>query len=153
MWLGNESYQRKSPRLDDLSELWLGLGNIVFWTDSFRYLWLLYYLVTLWEFIACNQNCVWNCKLQLYWCKKIIEKAPIELFCGKAVEVKEFKNRLESGNIRIKIEPNFPYWNKIDSTEYKTPPVCIYKRAALFSLFNYHLSVNHSTTFFTSMPS
>lgn len=41
--------------------------------------------------------------------KKIIEKTPVEVFCGKAVDVKEIKEKLESAGIEIKIEPEFLY--------------------------------------------
>ena len=41
--------------------------------------------------------------------KKIIEKAPIEIFCGQAVDVKKIKEKFEAANIEIKIEPDFPY--------------------------------------------
>jgi large subunit ribosomal protein L7/L12 len=41
--------------------------------------------------------------------KKLIEKAPVEIFCGKAVEVKTIKEKLEAANIEIRIEPEFPY--------------------------------------------
>ena len=41
--------------------------------------------------------------------KKIIEKAPIEIFCGQAVDVKKIKEKFEAVNIEIKIEPEFPY--------------------------------------------
>ena len=41
--------------------------------------------------------------------KKIIEKAPIEIFCGKAINVKIIKEKLEAAGIEIRIEPEFPY--------------------------------------------
>lgn len=41
--------------------------------------------------------------------KKMIEKAPVEVFCGKAVEVKAVKEKLETASIHFKIEPAFPY--------------------------------------------
>ena len=41
--------------------------------------------------------------------KKIIEKAPIEIFCGKAINVKIIKEKLEAAGIDFKIEPDFPY--------------------------------------------
>lgn len=41
--------------------------------------------------------------------KKLIEKALVEIFCGKAVEVKTIKEKLEAANIEIRIEPEFPY--------------------------------------------
>ena len=41
--------------------------------------------------------------------KKLIENAPVEIFCGKAVDVKTIKDKLETANIEIKIEPDFPY--------------------------------------------
>ena len=41
--------------------------------------------------------------------KKMIEKAPVEIFCGKAVAVKAVKKKLEAANIDVKIEPEFPY--------------------------------------------
>lgn len=39
----------------------------------------------------------------------MIEKTPVEVFCGKAVDVKEIKEKLESTGIKITIEPEFPY--------------------------------------------
>lgn len=41
--------------------------------------------------------------------KKMIENVPVEVFCGKAVDVKEIKDKLESVCIEIRIEPEFPY--------------------------------------------
>ena len=41
--------------------------------------------------------------------KKLIENVPVEIFCGKAVEVKAIKEKLGAANIEIKIEPEFPY--------------------------------------------
>ena len=41
--------------------------------------------------------------------KQIIEKTPVEIFCGKAVDVKKIKEKLEAASIEIKIEPEFPY--------------------------------------------
>lgn len=41
--------------------------------------------------------------------KKLIESAPVEVFCGKAVEVKAIKEKLEAVSIDFKIEPEFPY--------------------------------------------
>lgn len=41
--------------------------------------------------------------------KKLIENAPVEIFCGKAFEIKKIKKRLELANIDIHIEPDFPY--------------------------------------------
>lgn len=41
--------------------------------------------------------------------KKMIEKAPVEIYCGKAVEVKEIRERLNKANIAFSIEPKFPY--------------------------------------------
>ena len=41
--------------------------------------------------------------------KKMIENAPVEIFIGKANEVKEIKEKLESTNIKYKIEPEFSY--------------------------------------------
>ncbi len=41
--------------------------------------------------------------------RKIIEKAPVEIFCGQAVEVLKAKEKLEAAGIRFGIEPEFPY--------------------------------------------
>ena len=41
--------------------------------------------------------------------KKMIEKAPIEIFCGKAIDIKAIKEKLEVAGIDIKIKPEFPY--------------------------------------------
>lgn len=41
--------------------------------------------------------------------KKMIEKAPVEIYCGKAVEVKAIKEKLEAANIMFFVEPKFPY--------------------------------------------
>ena len=41
--------------------------------------------------------------------KQMIEKTPVEIFCGKAVDVKPIKEKLEAASIKIKIEPEFPY--------------------------------------------
>ena len=41
--------------------------------------------------------------------KKLIETTPREIFCGNAVEVKAFKEMLETANIEISIDPEFPY--------------------------------------------
>lgn len=41
--------------------------------------------------------------------KKLIENAPVEIFSGKAVEVKTIKEKLETANIKFRIEPEFPY--------------------------------------------
>ncbi len=41
--------------------------------------------------------------------KRIVEKAPVEIFCGKAVEVKAIKEKLEAANLEIRIEPEFLY--------------------------------------------
>lgn len=41
--------------------------------------------------------------------KKLIENAPDEIFCGKAVEVKAIKEKFEEVGIDFKIEPEFPY--------------------------------------------
>lgn len=41
--------------------------------------------------------------------KKLIENAPVEIYCGKAVEVKAIKGKLEAASIDFKIEPEFPY--------------------------------------------
>ena len=41
--------------------------------------------------------------------KKMIENAPIEIFCGTAVDVKAIKEKLEAAGIEFSIEPDFPY--------------------------------------------
>lgn len=41
--------------------------------------------------------------------KKMIEKAPAEIFSGKAIDIMEIKEKLETANIDFKIEPEFPY--------------------------------------------
>ena len=41
--------------------------------------------------------------------KKLIENAPVELFCGKAAEVKAIREKLETAGVRFRIEPDFPY--------------------------------------------
>ena len=41
--------------------------------------------------------------------KKLIAKAPAEIFCGKAVDVKTIKVKLEKASIEFRIEPEFPY--------------------------------------------
>ena len=41
--------------------------------------------------------------------KKMIENAPVEIFCGKAIDVKAVKEKLEATNIDFKIDPEFPY--------------------------------------------
>ena len=41
--------------------------------------------------------------------KKLIENAPVEIFSGNAVEVKTIKEKLETANIKFRIEPEFPY--------------------------------------------
>ena len=41
--------------------------------------------------------------------KKLIEKAPVEVFHGQAVEVKAIKEKFEATSIDFKIEPEFPY--------------------------------------------
>ena len=41
--------------------------------------------------------------------KQMIENSPVEFFCGKAVDVKPIKEKLEAASIKIKIEPEFPY--------------------------------------------
>ena len=41
--------------------------------------------------------------------KKMIEKAPVEIICSKAVDVKAIQEKLEAANIEIRIEPEFPY--------------------------------------------
>lgn len=42
--------------------------------------------------------------------KKLIESAPVEIFCGKAVEIKAIKGKLEAASLDFKIEPEFPYY-------------------------------------------
>ena len=37
------------------------------------------------------------------------EKAPAEIFSGKAIDIMEIKEKLEAANIDFKIEPEFPY--------------------------------------------
>ena len=41
--------------------------------------------------------------------KKLIENAPVEIFCGKAVEVKAIKKKLEAAGVDFRIEPEFTY--------------------------------------------
>lgn len=41
--------------------------------------------------------------------KKKIESAPIDLFRGKAVHVKEIKKKMEAAGINFEIKPDFPY--------------------------------------------
>ena len=41
--------------------------------------------------------------------KMMIEKAPVEIFSGKAIDIMEIKEKLETANIDFKIEPEFPY--------------------------------------------
>ena len=41
--------------------------------------------------------------------KKLIKNAPIEIFCGKAVEVKAIKEKLVAAGVNFRIEPEFPY--------------------------------------------
>ena len=41
--------------------------------------------------------------------KKLIEKTPVEVFSGKAIDIMGIKEKLEAANIDFKIEPDFPY--------------------------------------------
>lgn len=41
--------------------------------------------------------------------KKMIEKAPVEIFSGKAIDIMGIKEKLEAANIDFKIEPEFLY--------------------------------------------
>lgn len=41
--------------------------------------------------------------------KKLIENAPAEIFCGRAVDVKSVKKKLDAAGIEFEIEPEFPY--------------------------------------------
>ena len=41
--------------------------------------------------------------------KEYIDNAPVELFRGKAIEVKNLKEQLDSANISFVIVPDFPY--------------------------------------------
>ena len=41
--------------------------------------------------------------------KDYIDNAPVEIFCGKAIEVKNLKEQLDSANISFVIVPDFPY--------------------------------------------
>ena len=39
----------------------------------------------------------------------MIEKTPVEIFSGKAIDIMGIKEKLEAANIDFKIEPDFPY--------------------------------------------
>lgn len=41
--------------------------------------------------------------------KDLSEKAPVEIYCGKAVNVRSIREKLEAAGIEIRIEPEFPY--------------------------------------------
>lgn len=41
--------------------------------------------------------------------KKLIESAPVQIFCGSAINVKSAKKKLENANITYRIKPEFPY--------------------------------------------
>ena len=41
--------------------------------------------------------------------KRIIENAPSEIFSGKAVDVREIRDRLVQAGVAFRIEPDFPY--------------------------------------------
>ena len=41
--------------------------------------------------------------------KRIIENAPSEIFSGKAVDVREIRDRLVQAGMAFRIEPDFPY--------------------------------------------
>ena len=41
--------------------------------------------------------------------KRIIENAPSEMFSGKAVDVREIRDRLVQAGMAFRIEPDFPY--------------------------------------------
>lgn len=41
--------------------------------------------------------------------KKLINNAPVEIFCGKAIDIMPIKEKLEAAGIDIKIKPEFPY--------------------------------------------
>ena len=43
------------------------------------------------------------------WAKRIIENAPSEIFSGKAVDVREIRDRLVQAGLAFRIEPDFPY--------------------------------------------
>ena len=43
------------------------------------------------------------------WAKRIIENAPSEIFSGKAVDVREIRDRLVQAGMAFRIEPDFPY--------------------------------------------
>ena len=43
------------------------------------------------------------------WAKRIIENAPSEIFSGKAVDVREIRDRLVQAGVAFRIEPDFPY--------------------------------------------
>jgi large subunit ribosomal protein L7/L12 len=40
---------------------------------------------------------------------RLVENAPVEVFSGKAVDVKPVKEKLESAGVGFNIEPKFPY--------------------------------------------
>ncbi|MBQ4202919.1 MAG: hypothetical protein II655_04380 [Thermoguttaceae bacterium] len=41
--------------------------------------------------------------------KRIIENSPSEIFSGKAVDVREIRDRLVQAGVAFRIEPDFPY--------------------------------------------
>lgn len=41
--------------------------------------------------------------------KKLIESAPVPIFCGSAIEVRSIKKKLEDADVTYSIEPKFPY--------------------------------------------
>ena len=43
------------------------------------------------------------------WAKRIIENSPSEIFSGKAVDVREIRDRLVQAGMAFRIEPDFPY--------------------------------------------
>ena len=43
------------------------------------------------------------------WAKRIIENSPSEIFSGKAVDVREIRDRLVQAGVAFRIEPDFPY--------------------------------------------
>lgn len=41
--------------------------------------------------------------------KKLLESAPVSIFSGSAVEVREVRNKLEAAGVKFSIEPEFPW--------------------------------------------
>ncbi len=41
--------------------------------------------------------------------KKLIENAPVEIYCGQAMDIMKIRERLDSAGIKFVIKPEFPY--------------------------------------------